>query len=123
MVRLDRNIDIFGLMSSGLCALHCMALPLMMSLGFWEGLSTSPSHHLAELVIIVMSFILVVSSIYKGVNTHDVHTPYWFFGLGMIVLVSGLCISNHWAMGIGGSLIALGHLLNFKLLHRKRTLY
>ncbi len=123
MIRVERNIDIFGLMSSGLCAVHCLALPLMLSFGFWEGLSTTSAHNIVELSITALSVILVVTSIYKGINGHDKITPYWFFGVGLFLLSTGLFISNHWAMGIGGSLIALGHLLNFKLLHRKQAFF
>lgn len=118
MIRLTQKVDIVGLFSSGLCALHCMALPLMISYGFFEGLQSSSIHHFMELLIVFASVIMVATSVYQGWKIHRVWIPYTLFAFGLVILFIGLSLTNHWLMALGGFCVGFGHLVNYKLIHR-----
>ena len=119
MTKLKRNIDLFGLVSSSLCAVHCMALPVLISLGFLGTIGSSTSHFVTEILVVVASAILVALSIYKGLKTHESATPYWFFAFGLVAICVGLFCGYHLLMAAGGLSLAVGHLLNHKLLQGK----
>lgn len=119
MIKLKRNIDLFGLISSSLCAVHCMAFPVLISLGVLGTIGNSTLHFLTEILVILASVILVALSIYKGLKTHESATPYWFFAFGLVSICVGLFCGYHLAMAAGGLSLAVGHLLNHKLLQGK----
>ncbi len=119
MTKLKKNIDLFGLVSSSLCALHCVSFPLLISLGFIGTIGSSTSHFITEMLVLVASVILVSLSIYKGLKAHESATPYWFFAFGLAAIVIGLFCTYHLLMAAGGISLAVGHLLNHKLLQGK----
>ena len=119
MTRIKRNIDLFGLVSSSLCAVHCMAFPLLISLGLIGSIGASTSHFITEVIVVLGSVILVAFSIYKGLKSHESAIPYWFFGFGLVAILVGLCFTFHILMAAGGISLAIGHLLNHKLLQGK----
>ncbi len=119
MTRIKKNIDLFGLVSSSLCAVHCMAFPMLISLGVIGSIGASSSHFITEIIVIVGSVILVAFSIYKGLKSHESAVPYWFFGFGLVAIMVGLCFAYHILMAAGGIALAIGHLLNHKLLQGK----
>jgi hypothetical protein len=119
MLKLKKHIDLFGLISSGLCAVHCLALPVLISLGFLGTIGSSMSHLISEVLVVVASTILVALSIYKGLKAHESATPYWFFAFGLVTIIVGLFYGYHLLMAAGGISLAVGHLLNHKLLQGK----
>ncbi len=119
MDKLKRHIDIVGILTSGVCALHCLLLPIIISLGLIDGYFTSAMHDVTEVLIVLGSFAMAFYSVHSGIKSHRNNTPYWFFGVGLMTLITGLSMGSHIAMAIGGVLVAIAHVLNYRLLHRK----
>lgn len=107
-----------GMMASGLCAVHCAALPLLFSLGVLGGATTSIVHHSLELGVLVVSFGLAVWSSYRGWKVHKTFAPQVLIGLGMALILYGFMVAtpaNHSVMAIGGFTLVLGHAWNHRL--------
>lgn len=118
MERIKENIDIAGLFTSGLCALHCMALPIFLAFGLFEGLS-SALHHSVELAIYSITFVFASFAVYNGWQRHENNRPFILFILGFVIVTIGMFIESdmgHFIMAIGGLTIAIGHFINYKLL-------
>jgi hypothetical protein len=119
MDKLKKNIDIAGFFTSGICAIHCMALPILISFGLFEGLMADMAHGMIEWVVYGMAFIFASTAVYNGWQKHSNILPSLLFLAGFIIISIGMYVhtgTGHLIMAIGGSAIALGHLMNFKLL-------
>ena len=118
MSYIKSNIDIAGALASGLCAIHCMALPLLLSFGFAEMISPD-SHQIIDLTIFVLSLFVAGYASYYGFKSHERLLPLTGFVLGFMVLTMGilhLSSYSHWLMAAGGIMIAITHYVNYKLL-------
>ena len=118
MTRLFKKVDIVGLFSSSICAVHCVALPVLLSLGILEGIAHSALHSITELIVLLATLLFVLISGYQGSKIHKELTPYLLFGIGLIMIFLGFILSNHWTMGIGGFCVAIGHFVNYRLIQR-----
>jgi len=116
MKRLSRkNIDQLGIITSGLCALHCAALPILLSLGV-VGSVTQVGHEVLEWTIILASAILGAWSIYNGLNGHGKVLPQILIGAGALTILLGLVLPaiGHAIMALGGITLLYGHWLNWR---------
>jgi hypothetical protein len=121
MERLKEHIDIAGLFTSGLCAIHCLALPLLFSLGFFTSLTHSVAHHSIELIVYGITLIFASTAVINGWRKHANAQPLILFGLGFSLVTCGLLMDSnigHVIMATGGLFIAFGHFLNYSLLRR-----
>ena len=119
MERFKKHIDIAGLFTSGLCAIHCLALPLLFSLGFFTSLTHSAVHHSLELIVYGITLISASPAVINGWRKHANAQPLILFGLGFSLVSYGLLIDSnigHMIMATGGMFIAVGHFLNYTLL-------
>ena len=112
------NLDFAGATAATLCALHCAAFPLLLSLGL-----VSNTHHnhtfdwvFMSIGILIAGYILVKD--YTG--NHKNFLPIVIAGVGFITLYTG--IETHgeyfYLNVIGGLLIILSHFYNWKLSHK-----
>ncbi len=115
MSQFKSNIDIAGLITSSLCAVHCMAIPVFLSFGMMEGF-VGAHHHIIDITVFFISFVLAGSSILNGVRTHANWWPSFGFILGFGLLAVGLTQHAHVMMAIGGALVASTHFFNYKLM-------
>lgn len=118
MNRSNRQIiDQLGIITSGLCAVHCAALPVMLSLGLIGGINGS-LHHIVELFVITGSAFLGIISIYNGLNGHGKILPQILISIGAFCIIMGFLISflGHLVMAIGGMSLLYGHWLNWRQL-------
>lgn len=115
MLKID--IDKLGIITSGLCAVHCLALPLALSLGLLGGFFDSHAHGALEWVVFVTAVLLAFISFYRSYRHHLRSSPGVLFSIGILVVLIGLVSHNHWAMGVGGLMMATGHFFNYHFLH------
>lgn len=107
------KVDSIGMISSGLCALHCAALPILFSLGAIGGIS-SAAHNSFELLALMASIGIAAWSTWKGLKSHGRLAPQLLIAFGMLVLILGFLSSMHGIMAFGGMLLVGGHWFNHK---------
>lgn len=111
---LSWNLDFLGFSASFLCAIHCLALPFLLSLGLFGGLSWL-HHPLVEWGLIGTAVLIAGPSLYRGYHQHQRTRPVWLAGIGFLLLaLSRLSIADeHLLTATGGLLIALAHWYNW----------
>ena len=117
------NLDKIGISASLLCAIHCAALPFIMTLLPLWGLSFI-ANDWVEIGMIVLSLILGIWSLGKSFKLHKRITPVIFLilGFGSIAIghFSGLEVLEPILIPLGGLIIASSHLINLKYLKKCR---
>ncbi len=117
-----RHLDAMGMMLSGLCLVHCLALPLLLSMapGLLDLFVENPRIHLIFAALVIPVGLLAFWPGYRA------HRQSWVLGMGAVGL---LCIGcgavAHEALGhsmahtlsvLGGFQLICAHLANRKLL-------
>ena len=135
---MQEHFDRFAIMLSGLCAIHCIALPIIASI---IPLLTATVHHGNEVHEFwfhqfILLFILPVSliALFTGFRSHGKLLPLVIAGIGLAILTfialfaEQLLIDNviphegETLLTITGGLIhAAGHILNLHATRKKHT--
>lgn len=118
------NLDFLGFTTSVLCALHCAALPLILSFSALSGL-TWLENFWVEFSLIGISF--VIASLSLGQSYLKVHRrlnaiQIVLIGFGFILVsrfVEGA--AEAWLTTIGGVMIAVAHYVNWRLLGNHKS--
>ncbi|MFT5918104.1 MAG: hypothetical protein ACJAWV_004424 [Flammeovirgaceae bacterium] len=117
------QIDLVGFWVSTLCAIHCIAVPLLLTFSAFGSL-----HFLAnpaiESVVIFFSVCIAFSSLVPSYRNkhHKIH-PILFMAIGLVGIGFGRIFHDFEAIEIGGTVlggffIAYAHLLNWRLLKK-----
>jgi hypothetical protein len=114
-----QTIDRIGFMASAMCAVHCLAMPVVMVLLPYAGMIYLEDENF-EKGFIILSCFLGLTSICFGINKHKRVWPLLPLSLGIIFLMVGLDHHHHDNVGairnfFGGLCIAVSHLINWKL--------
>lgn len=115
------NIDFFGFFASFLCAIHCSLLPFVMTVGMLSGLSWM-AEPWVEVTFIILSIILATMSLYPSYKKqHHKDKALKIAGLGFALLLISRLVGHGSrveviAIVIGGLLIAVAHVVNWRLL-------
>lgn len=118
------HLDFVGFWASLLCALHCMFVPLVFTLGLltkghW---SINP---IGERIFIGTSICIACWSLLQSYfNKHQNIRPLFIAGLGFFLLFiaqAQLVTYVHLLMALGGGLIAYAHFYNWQLTQQSRT--
>tara|TARA_R110002096_G_scaffold97854_4_gene218104 strand:+ start:142 stop:591 length:450 start_codon:yes stop_codon:yes gene_type:complete len=135
---MQERFDKFAIMLSGLCAIHCIALPLIASI---TPLLTATIHHDNEVHEFwfhqfILLFILPASliALITGYRSHGKLLPIVIAGIGLLILTfialfaEQLLLDNVIAHEgetlltiIGGLTHAAGHILNLQATRKKHT--
>ena len=114
------NIDVWGFASSLLCAIHCAALPVLISFGLLQGNNWMNSL-MFELSFIILSASLVYFSIVKGYLKGQVTKLSLTAGLlGLFFILTHHffgALSNYFVV-FGGLMVAFSHLNKLFLLKK-----
>ncbi|MFT3791706.1 MAG: MerC domain-containing protein [Rudaea sp.] len=116
--------DRVGATASFLCAVHCAALPFVLTVLPALGLGFLGDHRF-ERVFIAFASALALGSLVRGYRRHRVATPLWIAGVGIALLWTGVWwFDSDQARGahavlvaLGGCCVALAHILNLRLTH------
>lgn len=115
---LQRNPDFAGMFTSLLCAIHCSAVPVLISMGM---LSTSTwlHNHAFDWVVIGIGVVIASYSLVGGFfKKHKNIRPLLLAVLGFVFLLVGMIEHHGWMLlfsVFGGLLVATSHLYNHRL--------
>ena len=115
MKKIHKHIDLVGLLTSGLCAIHCAAIPVLLSLGFLNQW-LSDGHGYAESIVLMMTIVVIAYSTIRNVVSVRRMDLVTLFGLGVVTLLYGFSLEGsvqHWVMAVGGCIVAVAHLLSW----------
>ena len=119
-MRIDSPIDVMGMIISGLCAIHCVSLPILLLTGLAVGFSSmGPVHDKVEISIMLLSTIIVTWAMMRGFKAHGDRKPVIWALIGIALLFIGFFWINtagHLIMALGGIFVAIGHLVNLRLI-------
>ena len=113
------HVDLAGFSASMLCAIHCAALPVILTLGATGGLNWLESPVL-EIFFIVTSIVIAVFALGRNFRKHKhIRLAIQVVAAGFaLIIVSRLMPHgdlHHILSAIGGVTIAAGHILNWHL--------
>ncbi len=115
------HIDGLGFVAAALCAIHCISLPLLLSIGALSGLAWLENEAL-EMAFVGASVIIAFSSLVPSYfKNHRRPDALLMSGLGFaLIVVSHLFVESlePILMFIGGSCIAFAHWHNWRLTRR-----
>jgi hypothetical protein len=116
--RTHSHLDTIGACVSFACAVHCVALPLvitllpLLGLGFLAG-------HAFESAMLIIAVSLATASLCWGSSIHGKRQILLFLLAAVILFSSGFFMfegNKHWVLiGLGGFCLAAGHILNRRL--------
>ncbi len=114
------NKDFLGFVASMLCAIHCATLPLILTFSALSGLSFLANHTI-EFVFLAISAIIATWSLIPSFRKHHHNPmPLYLVALGFTFLVSARFLphgfAEHFITAIGGSIVAISHILNWRLM-------
>ena len=118
----NKNVDIMGTTTSLACAVHCAAMPLLLSSGAISSHSWI-ANPLFEITILVITAFLIYNSIIKGfLNGKSNRYVFSIACIGLLLIVTHHLFSSAGTIVIiiGGILVALSHMLNLRT-HRHKT--
>ena len=119
---LSRWVDQLGSVGALLCAVHCALLPfalvLLPMVGF--GILASPTF---ERAFVGFATVLAVASLWNGHRRHRRYRAMAILAPGLLALFVGILVPaihhspfpHALAMSIGGTLVAVAHLVNLRL--------
>jgi hypothetical protein len=120
-------LDKAGMVASITCAVHCMIMPLVITLLPIFGLSLFATEEF-EWILLMISAMLGITSLCFGFRKHKSFKAFSFLGIGLTFLVIGRLAHEHVShfrvftfdiyllfLVAGAILVALSHWLNNKL--------
>ena len=119
-----RTADKVGSVGALVCAAHCALLPLVIAALPALGISVLASNSL-EWGFVTFATILALTSLWQGYRIHRVYRALAFLLPGLLAVWSGVLIPDlHHSvvphavvMSVGGTLIAVAHIINLRLTH------
>jgi O-antigen/teichoic acid export membrane protein len=117
------HADFVGFSASLLCAVHCIALPFLLSFTPLMGLRFL-ENPLIEASIILLTFIVASYAIAHGYRRHHKKpTALLIVAAGFLSIIIGHVLHTAWAeiifSAIGGTVIATAHVVNW--MHIRQT--
>ncbi len=116
------NWDFWGFLASMLCAIHCAALPLILTFSSLGALSFLDNIWV-EFIMITIALVVATTSLINGFFKHHHKISVIFLALlGFMMIGLGITSENEWReatfSGIGGVLVAISHIINWRFIHR-----
>lgn len=118
------NLDALGFSASAICAAHCFATPFVVTLLPVIGLSFL-AHPAFEATLIASGLIVGALSLSRGYWKHHHNLlPIAVLSAGFALIAIGhlerMARYEFLIVSLGASLVALSHLLNYRLMKRER---
>lgn len=115
---ISAHLDFLGFSASFLCAIHCMAMPLVLSMGLAGALPWIDNHFL-EWGLIVSTFIIAGWSLVRSYKDHQQIKPIALAATGFMIILAVHFLHGaleHYLAAVGGTAIAYAHFVNWRLL-------
>ncbi len=117
-------IDKIGMITSFTCAIHCMLLPILVTILPYLGMAFFVNETF-EIIMLLISFILAILSLCLGFKIHRNKRMFFLFSFGISFLLLGRLIhentNNIYGLIIlfcGGILISASHYINRSLCNK-----
>lgn len=114
------TIEKIGVLLSIVCAVHCLTLPIFLFFAPYLASSFAFSSNL-EWILVISSFVLAAFILVMDYRKHRQPLPLYFLGVGIIIKVLDMVLSNQsyaWLFGILlGAVISIAYWVNYK--HKK----
>lgn len=111
------NLDFAGFAASLICALHCIAIPIVLSLGLVNS-SHFLHNHYFDTAIIAIGIVIASMSLLSDFKIHKSKLPLGLIAFGFTILIIGLKLGHdlpHVLMSVVGSgFVATAHYINWK---------
>ncbi len=111
------NLDFAGFAASLICSLHCIAIPILLSIGLLNSNHFLHNHNF-DTFIIAIGIVIASLSLFSDYKIHKSKLPIGLIFLGFTILILGLKFGHdieHVTMSIVGSAcVASAHLINWK---------
>lgn len=121
------KLDKVGATASLMCAIHCAAMPLLVTLLPLVGLSFLADNRV-EWALVALSALMGVTSLCFGFREHRSRRAFAYLGIGIGMLAVGRILEDNlhspWGVAIvvlGGVTLASAHLINRRLCQSCRT--
>lgn len=121
--RFDQIVDRIGAVASFVCAVHCALLPIVFGVLPALGLGLLADHSL-ERAFVAFAIILATTSLLFGLRRHGSYRAFWLLVPGIALLLAGMLVGDDHTdvthavlVSIGGTLVALSHIVNLRLSH------
>ncbi|MEO7251155.1 MAG: MerC domain-containing protein [Arenimonas sp.] len=119
---LHRWVDSLGTVGATLCAIHCALLPVALALLPVLGLGILASSGF-EVGFVLFATALAISSLWHGYLRHRAYHAMAVLAPGLLALWVGVFVpllhesvlAHALSMSIGGTLVAVAHLVNLRL--------
>ncbi len=120
--RLTRIVDRLAIGLSGLCLVHCLALPL--ATAALPALATAlPGHRWVHVAILATALPLAFLALHRGWRRHRDTRPAVLGATGLLLLMVGIFAGENWTETavtvLGGLVLASAHVANWRLVSRQ----
>lgn len=119
----NKTIDIIALTSSLICAIHCAAIPIVLSFSSLSSLHFLENPYI-EWSFITMGVVFIFLSLWPSYKrSHHNTKPLCYAGIGFFLIAMGRFeFTEMWEVGntvVGALLVSTAHYFNWKLLKIK----
>ncbi|WP_162419295.1 MerC domain-containing protein [Cyclobacterium roseum] len=111
-------MDFVGFSASMLCAIHCIAVPFLVTLAPLAGLHFLHDPWIEYTIILLGFFIAAISLVHGYRRHHQKGQALCLVVAGFLLIGSGHLFHSQWGelllTGLGGITVAIAHLVNWK---------
>lgn len=116
MKKIISKLDFLGMSTSMICALHCMAMPIISSISTLPGV-VSTHNHAFDITFVLIGLCVATFTLLKDISKHQSYMPILIGGIGFVLLLIGVSRHDHIPVLniLGGVMVFVSHILNYKL--------
>lgn len=111
------TLDKIGMISAMICAVHCLAIPLLLMSG--ATYFSFIDHWIIDFFFISIGLLFIYFSIYRSYRNHKNRGPLVLSFLGLLMFLIAIIVNQsslHFLFAIGGILWASSHFYNHRIL-------
>ncbi len=121
------NLDLIGFTASMLCAIHCAALPFLLTLLPLTGLHFLTNPWVEYAIILLSLFIASYALVHGYRRHHHRKTALTVVFAGFVLIGAGHLLTHVWLevvlTSLGASVIAIAHMINWKHMKQSRAAF
>lgn len=119
---LEYTLDFIGILASLACAIHCLALPFVLTISALGNLMWLNTSQLEWSFIVFTILIAASSLLWSFFWKHRKSQVLWLAVLGVSLIIGNHIehtVNDYWLTAFGGILLASAHALNWLFLQKK----
>ena len=109
-----KTLSSWSIFLSLLCAIHCMAMPILIATVSLAGIQFI-SDPFYEILTILGSMLLATLALLSSYSNHKNINPMLVFGLSFFLILPGLFIQNHNLVALGSVISAVALFYNWRV--------